>query len=190
MSSTSTIRFPAAPVAITLLTAAARAHGEALEEARAEAYQRGFEEASSLLNRQILEQRSDLAHLQETTLHALSRQHSALVAQVSALVPELALEIARRVLAGVEPDRELLRRIVEETLGEVEAGSAEVELRLCPRDLELMSGLEEDFAHKYPGLRMTADPELSPGDCRARSRFGEIDGRMDTKLRNVARTLS
>jgi flagellar assembly protein FliH len=190
MSSTSTIRFSVAPVAITLLTAGAMAERELREKACEEAYQRGFDEASALLSRQILEQRSDLAHLQESTLRALAGQHDALVAQISALVPELALEIARRVLAGIEPDRELLQKIVEETLGEVASGSVDVELRLCPRDVELMSGLEEDFAHKYPGLRIVADAELAPGDCRARSRFGEIDGRLSTKIDNVARTLA
>ena len=32
-------------------------------------------------------------------------------------------------------------------------------------------------------------PELLPGDCRARSRFGMIDARVFTKLQNVARSL-
>lgn len=191
MSSTSTIRFStAAPVAITLLTAGVLAERELREKACEEAYRRGFDEASELLSRQILEQRNDLAQLQDTTLRELARQHDALMAQISALVPELAIEIARRVLAGVEPDRDLLRKVVDETLGEVAPGSASVELRLCARDIELMNGLEEDFAHKYPGLCIVADPELSPGDCRARSRFGEIDGRLSTKLDNVARTLA
>jgi flagellar assembly protein FliH len=190
MSSTEVVRFPAAPVAITLLTACALAQRESLEKACEEAYQRGFDEASSLLNRQILEQRSDLVHLQESTLRGLAGQHAALVAQVSALLPELAVEIARRVLAGIEPDRDLLRKIIEETLGEISPGSANVELRLCPHDFELMDGLADDFAHKYPGLLIVADAELSPGDCRARSRFGEIDGRLCTKFENVARTLA
>jgi flagellar assembly protein FliH len=53
----------------------------------------------------------------------------------------------------------------------------------------LVKGVDAELEQKYPGIKMTADPELTPGDCLAKSRFGLIDARVLTKLQNVARSL-
>ena len=62
-------------------------------------------------------------------------------------------------------------------------GSADI-----PSSANRVEGYTADLL-KYPGIKLTADPELMPGDCRAKSRFGMIDARVFTKLQNVARSL-
>ena len=163
-----------------------------LEEHQAaceDAYQRGFQEANDHLAQQILEQRAELAQLQDALFISLSKQHESLAAQVSETLPDLAIEIVQRVLAGMKPDREAVERLLAETLAEIAPGSTDVEVFLNASDFALVDRLMKDYEHKYPGIKLTVDPELLPGDCRAKSRFGMIDARVFTKLQNVARSL-
>jgi len=153
------------------------------------AYQKGFQEANDHLANQILEQRAEIAQLQDSLFLSLSKQHAVLAEQVSETLPDLAIEIVQRVLAGMKPDREAVERLLAETLAEIAPGSSDVEVFLSAPDLELVERIMKDYEHKYPGIKLTADPELLPGDCRAKSRFGMIDARVFTKLQNVARSL-
>ena len=153
------------------------------------AYRQGFQEANDHLAQQILEQRAELAQLQDAVFVSLSKQHESLASQVSETLPDLAIEIVQRVLAGMKPDREAVERILAETLAEIAPGSTDVEVFLNATDVALVDRIMKDYEHKYPGIKITADPELLPGDCRARSRFGMIDARVFTKLQNVARSL-
>jgi len=159
------------------------------EAACEDAFRQGFQAANDQLAQQILEQRAELAQLQDAVFISLSKQHESLAAQISESLPDLAIEIVQRVLAGMKPDRETVERVLAETLAEIAPGSTDVEVFLSTSDLELVGRLMKDYEHKYPGIKLTADPELLPGDCRAKSRFGMIDARVFTKLQNVARSL-
>lgn len=194
----SSIDFTAAPIAIAIVDglppepeAAPEVHVALSEhEAACEAaYTQGFQAANDHLAQQILEQRAEIAQLQDAVFVSLSKQHESLAAQVSETLPDLAIEIVQRVLAGMKPDRETVERVLAETLAEIAPGSTDVEVFLSTSDLELVGRLMKDYEHKYPGIKLTADPELLPGDCRAKSRFGTIDARVFTKLQNVARSL-
>lgn len=156
---------------------------EQLEAARREAYHRGAQEATRVLEKQMLEQRAEMMHLQSETFAALTRQHAALLEQLHTALPELALEAAARVLAGAAIDRAAVLAITRDLLEEIAAGSEKVEVRLHPRDLELIAGCEETFREKHPEITFRADAELRPGDGLVRGRFGVIDGRVATKLR-------
>jgi flagellar assembly protein FliH len=170
--------------------AAAEAQFEALRLAEEAAHQRGFDEAMTYLDQKLLDQRSDLAQLQENTFRGLARAHETLMAQVAALLPELAIEVARRALAGFEPTKEVVAGLCTEILSEISPGTADVEVWLSPRDHELVQGIEKEFGHKYPGVQIRPDPDLAPGDCRARSPFGAVDARLSTKLGNLARSMA
>ena len=198
---TSTIRqidFNAAPLIVSILHGEIEAAPEVIdtrvtleahEVACDAAYRKGFQDANESLTQQILEQRLEVSQLQDVLFKSLAEQSSTLAQQVSQILPELVMDIARRVMVGMEPDHATVKRIVEETLSEIAPGSADVEVMLHPNDLALVSGIEKDFDQKYPGIKLSSDPELIPGDCRARSRFGMIDARIFTKLQNVGRSL-
>jgi flagellar biosynthesis/type III secretory pathway protein FliH len=155
------------------------------EAALAEAYQRGWEEAVARHELVLAEQRQEFARTQEDALKGIATQHEALVAQFTAALIPLSSQIAARVLAGVSPDAELVARVVAETLGELETGTPDVEVYLSPRDCELAEAIAAEQGQRFPGLRLMADRDLRPGDCRVQSRFGAIDGRLKTKLENV-----
>jgi flagellar biosynthesis/type III secretory pathway protein FliH len=192
------IDFTAVPVAITIMQGILPAMEEPIdtrvsleehESACQEAYNRGFHEATEALTNQIAEQRAEVAQLQDAVFKNLAAQSETLAHEVSQILPDLILEITQRVLAGFKPDAETVRNTISETLAEVAPGSTDVELRLHPQDLALVRGVDAELEQKYPGIKLTADSELTPGDCVAKSRFGMIDARVLTKLQNVARSL-
>lgn len=161
-----------------------RMYSEAEFEAmKREAYHAGAEESSRLLERQMLEQRTELVRLQTETLHTLAQQHTALVRQIQEALPHLAIEATARVLADTKIDRDAVLRIVEDMLAEIAPGPEQLEVQLAPIDLEALSGSDERFREKHPAIVFRANAELRAGDCQVRSRFGVIDGRLATKLR-------
>jgi flagellar biosynthesis/type III secretory pathway protein FliH len=160
-----------------------------LEAARREAYQRGFEDASAVVETQIVEQREEVVHLQQKTLQALADRHDALARQMREAVPALTMEIVRRVLGGMEPTEKAVAQIVNEVLQGIAPGPEEVEVCLSPRDLKLIETYQPGLRERYPRMLFRADPGLQAGDCIVTSRFGALDGRLATKLRSVDRLL-
>lgn len=162
---------------------------EEVEAARKEAYQRGFTEAQSLIEQQMLHQRTEVMHLQQSTLRSLEAQYESLVGQLRLVIPELAMETVKRIFAGMKVTKKVVADIVNDVLHEVSPGPEPLEVLLSPHDFELIRNNEPDFREKYPGLEFKTDSGLKPGDCMARTRFGVIDGRIDTKLKNVGGVL-
>lgn len=156
-----------------------------LEAAKKEAYQRGFHDASGLLEQQVIDQRHEMMHLKQETFRSLENQHQSLIEQLKQAVPELVMEALRRIFTGLEIDRDMVLRIVGETLRDISPGRQTLEVTLSPHDLELIRDHENDFREKYPAIEFRADSELRPGDCKVRTRFGVIDARIATKLKSV-----
>lgn len=158
---------------------------EELEAARSEAYRRGQTEAKAECDRQIARLRAEQFDKLQSTFQAVENQHSALLSQFSEVLPGLTMEAVSRVIAKVDIDRALVTGIVEELLAEAHPGAGALEVLLNAHDLSLMEGCDEGFREKYPMIIFDSDPDLRPGDCMVKSRFGVIDGRIATKLENV-----
>jgi flagellar biosynthesis/type III secretory pathway protein FliH len=197
-SSSNAILFTAPPTSITIVPEVVeripeipdtRVTLEDHEAAVAAAHSAGYQEANELLTRQILEQREETTHLQESVFRSLADQIAEINLQISKFLPELVIDITARVLSGMRPDRATVERIVTETLDEIAPGSVDVEVALHPDDLAMVEGIDEQLHRKYPGIKFLADPDLSAGDCRAKSRFGTIDARVLTKLQNFGNSL-
>src|SRR5690606_27415720 len=101
----------------------------------------------------------------------------------------LIVDIAKRLLAGYEPSAECVEKLCREALDHLYPERENLELRVCPRDAELLTSLTPQWKSSYPGLQVVADPALAPGDCQVRSRFGVTDARLSTKLESLAHEL-
>jgi flagellar assembly protein FliH len=154
------------------------------------AYQRGVDAARALADQQMVEFRADIEHLGDGVFRKLSAIEPSLVAQVRDALPPLALDIARRLLAGYEPPAEVVLRICDEALGGIFPERDNLELSVAPRDAALLEKLNPDWFRRYPGLRIRADASLAPGDCQVRSRFGLTDARVQTKLNALHHSLA
>jgi flagellar assembly protein FliH len=161
-----------------------------LAEQTQAAYRRGGDDARAMANHQLVEIRADVQKLSEGVFKELSGMEAALMAQLREALPGLALEIARRLFAGFDPDAVMLERLCREALDQLFPEKEGLELSVCPQDGELLEGVDASWKTKYPGLRVTFDPSLARGDCVVRSRFGITDARMTTKLSALERGLS
>ncbi len=150
----------------------------------AAAFQRGKQEAAAVFDRQIVEMRQELLHLQQTVFQRLDDEFRQMQATVGERLPDLILALVRRILAGLELDPGAVKALVDEVLSEMSQGG-EIEVVLCPKDMELLGSAKEDFMNDYAGLKFTADAGLGSGDCMVRSRFGLVDARIETKLRKL-----
>lgn len=154
------------------------------------AYQRGVDASRALADQQMVEVRADLEDLAGGLFQRLGGMEPALVAQLRDTLPALAVEIARRLLAGYEPPVEVVARICEEALAEIFPERENLELVLSTRDAELLEKLNPAWLRRYPGLRIRAEASLGPGDCQVRSRFGLTDARLATKLGALEHSLA
>jgi flagellar assembly protein FliH len=171
-------------VAGRLYTAAEySAHGES-------SFRRGVDATRALADQQMVESRHAIAQLSNGVLQQLGHVESGLLKQLREQLPLLALDIARRLQAGYEPTAELIDRLCREALEQLFPERENLELKLCPHDVELLTQLNPGWLLHYPDLKILPDPTLKPGDCQVRSRFGLIDAREQTKLDALARALA
>jgi flagellar assembly protein FliH len=154
------------------------------------AYRRGGDAERALADHHLVEVRADVQRLSDGVFKQISGLEAALFAQLRDALPGLALEIARRLFAGFEPDKEMLERLCQEALDQLFPEREGLELTLCPKDAEVIGTLDPSWTGRYPGLRVGTDPSLSPGDCLVRSRFGLTDARMATKLAALERGMA
>jgi flagellar assembly protein FliH len=155
-----------------------------------EAYRRGVDATRALADQQMVESRADIAQLSEGVIGQLAGLESALLAQLQAAMPGLAVELARRLLAGYEPSPETASRLCEEVLQELFPERENLELAVSPADAALLEKVSPAWIARYPGLRIRVESSFQPGDCQVRSRFGLTDGRRETKLKALARGLA
>ena len=155
-----------------------------------DAYQRGVDAARGLADQQMVEFRADIEQLGDGVFKKLTAFEPVLVGQLRDTLPALALDIARRLLAGYEPPVEVVSKICEEALAEIFPERDNLELSVAPRDAALLEKLNPAWLRSFPGLRIRAEASLSPGDCQVRSRFGLTDARLQTKLTALERSFT
>jgi flagellar assembly protein FliH len=156
----------------------------------ATAYHRGVDATRELADQQMVEFRADVERLGHGIFEKLTALEPALLGQLRDALPALALELARRLLAGYEPTPEVISRLCEEALVELFPERENLELAVSPRDAALLEKLHPAWLTRYPGLRIRAEATLLPGDCQVRSRFGLTDARLQTKLTALEHNLA
>ena len=161
-----------------------------LSALREEARHAGAEESRRFADAQMVELRADVQRLSEGLMENLRQAEARLADQVRAALPALAVEIGRRLLAGWEPPVEVVDRICHEALGELFPETAGLELVISPRDADLLEKLNPGWMAEFPGLKLSPDPVLLPGECLVRSRFGVVDSRGVTRLRSLEENLA
>lgn len=166
-------------------------HAAEVAAAREAGVRQGRAEADAAFTEQLMTQRQEVLGLAEGVLRKLSDQQTALSAQARACVPDLVMNIVRRVLAGIDSHPAQIQRIIEQALAEApQAGDQPLEVFLCPSDLAMLESLDDaSLREKHPRMSLRADASLSPTDCLVRGNFGLIDGRMETKLQGIQRLL-
>ena len=170
---------------------ASRAYTEAELAARTEeAYRKGVDATRDAVDQKIVEMRVDMEQLSTGVLAKLATVETATLAQLREALPALAIDIAKRLLAGYEPPAEMVAKLCHEALEQLFPEREGLELSLCPRDAALLEQVSPHWLARYPALKVKQDANLAPGDCQVRSRFGLTDARQETKLAVLAHGLT
>lgn len=188
-----TIRFSQAPREVCLLAQAPAQNWDEFLRAREEAsYQRGRREGESALSQQLIQQRAEVAELQRGILESLSQAVARVIQETETGVIALALEAARRIVAGLPISAELVESVVREALRQAE-DSAEVTVQLHPEDLALLRQQDARILSGLPDtgpVRFVTSAEVTRGGCIVQTRFGLIDARREVKLEQLSQSLN
>lgn len=149
---------------------------QAIEEAAyAEGYARGHAEGAAAGQAEIRR----IAAQMEGILDAFTRPLARLDAEVGDALADLAVRIAGALLGrsyAAEP--ELLETLVREALELAGSDHRQVELRLHPDDLSMLT----PQLLTLEGVRMSADATLARGDLRLHADSVRIDGSLSARL--------
>lgn len=154
-----------------------------------ESYEKGYSEASSQYNQQILEFRSEVNDLREQSFSDLENKFSTIVEEAREALMSLTYECVTRVLGGFEMSTESVAKIVDTMIQESGLNEEAMQIRMHPEDIKLLEELDESLKSKHPGLTFVEDASLKRGDCLLNSRFGKVDGLMSTKMGQLKESL-
>lgn len=189
-----TVRLPAPPreVRLSRVLDPEQARQARLDEQLRASYERGRLEGEQSLSALLVQQRQETQQLADGVLRALREAVPQVVRSTEQSLVTLALEIARKLVAGLPISAEMVEANVRDALAQVEQAT-EFLVQLHPADLALLekhgSPLLNDTTESRQ-LRFQASNEVTPGGCLVLTRFGTVDARRETKFDLLQRSLS
>lgn len=160
---------------------------EHLREREQAAYERGRHEGENSLREQLITQRNEMGGVLNGILESLRNAVPQVIQESETALIELALESARKMVAGLPINAKMIDAVVREALKQVE-DTGEVIIQLHPDDLALLRKQKAKILEGTPDtgpLRFTGSEEVSRGGCLVQTRFGIIDARRETKLEQL-----
>ena len=141
------------------------------------AFERGRVAGEKALGEQLVRQRADLLDLQSGVLESLRQAIPGVVRDTEVAVITLALEVARKLVAGLPVSGPMVEAAVREALAQVEDES-DFCVELHPQDLELLQQMNSPLLlpqGRPDRVEFRPRPEVSRGGCILHTRFGVID---------------
>jgi flagellar assembly protein FliH len=163
-----------------------------LRDRESAAFENGRSAGERALSEQLLNQRNQTVELQRGILHSLQRSLPQVVAEAETALIDLALESAKKIVAGMPVDAAVVEATVREALRQAE-DTAEINIQLHPDDLALLRQHQSPVLDGLPEtgpLRFSGSTEVTRGGCIIQTRFGLIDARRETKIEQLRQSLS
>jgi flagellar assembly protein FliH len=156
------------------------------------AFENGRRAGESALSEQLLQQRNETIELQRGILTSLQAALPKVAHEAETALIELALESAKKIVAGMPVDAAMVESTVREALRQAE-DSAEINIQLHPEDLALLRQHQSEILNGLPDsgpMRFTHSSEVGRGGCIIQTRFGLIDARRETKIEQLRQSLN
>jgi flagellar biosynthesis/type III secretory pathway protein FliH len=173
-----------------------QAHQQA-EQVRRQAEIEGRKAAEAAIER-VLDERvgkrmSTLLPALEKLLAELNNTKAQLLERWEQSSLRVATAIAQRIIRReVAHDPQITLELIADML-RLAAGMTEITLRISPTDYENLgtqiTRLANTVGHLAPSA-VVADEDVSPGGCLVRTKFGEIDGQIESQLKRIEEELS
>ncbi len=165
---------------------------EPLQEAEKTSYEKGRRDAEQALGEQLLQQRNEMAELQNGVIKSLKQMFPQMAREMEAALVQLALESVKKVVAGVKIDSKIVEAVVREALTQVQ-DTAEVSIQLNPDDLALLRKSKSPLLEDLPetgSLRFVPSTDVTRGGCIVQTRFGIVDAQRETKLEQIQKAVT
>jgi flagellar assembly protein FliH len=163
-----------------------------LREREQAAYERGLLTGERTVSEQLLCLRTEVSQLQNGVLESIRQAVPKVIQDAEAGVIALALETARRLVSGLPISAEMVEAAVREALALAEEAT-EFSILLHPQDLTLLQQVTSPLLAPQTGgdrLHFHASTEVTRGGCLVQTRFGLIDARRETKLKQIEQALT
>jgi flagellar assembly protein FliH len=163
-----------------------------VKEREQAAFENGRRDGERRLNEQLLHQRNDIVELQRGVFQSLQNTLPQISHAAETAVIEIALESAKKIVAGIPIDAALVEATVREALHQAE-DTAEIVIQLHPEDLALLRQQQSPILEGLPEtgpLKFSSSPEVTRGGCIVQTRFGLVDARRETKIEQVKQSLT
>ena len=161
-------------------------------EAEAAAFERGRRAGESALSGQIISQRSETLELQRGIFSSLQRALPQVAHAAETTLIEIALESAKKVVAGMAVDAAMIEATVREALREAE-DAAEISVQMNAEDLALLRSQQSPLLAGLPEtgpLKFSSCADVTRGGCLVQTRFGVVDARRETKFEQLRQSLN
>ena len=154
-----------------------------LEKELRDAYERGRVDGERSLGEQLVQQRQEMQQLLNGVVLPLQQAVSQVVRDTENTVTELALEIARKLVADFPIEAGMVEAVVKDAMAQVEE-NAEFHVKIHPSDLDLLVKAESPLltSSSTTKVHFQPSPDISRGGCIVQTKFGVIDARRETKL--------
>lgn len=163
--------------------------GQSRAEIETQAYIRGFNKGEKAGFDAAAEKIESLKALLSEAVEALRRAQIQLQRDAEKEIVELALSVAERVVGHeVKANREGVVAVVVEALQKVEHQEAVV-IKINPADIDFLDRLQlplSSFFSNPDAVAIEADESVGAGGCMIQTGGGDIDARLESRLRVVA----
>ena len=163
-----------------------------LSEAESAAFERGRREGESALSGQLISQRNETLELQRGIFQSLQRALPQVAHAAETTLIEIALESAKKVVAGMAVDAAMIEATVREALRQTE-DTAEISVQMNAEDLALLRSHQSPLLAGLPDtgpLKFSSCADVTRGGCLVQTRFGLVDARRETKFEQLRQSLN
>lgn len=165
---------------------------EAPEEIRKRAYEEGFAQGEKAGFETGKQNADPIIGKVQDLLHEVDELWHHLVEKYEEKMIELIGRISEKVVhAHAAVDHDTVKRVIRDAFRMVPE-TAEVTIDIHPQDAEQIEAIRETFFDQIKTLKhisLTPDPSVSPGGCRIKTRFGEVDATLESRLETIRQSI-
>lgn len=165
---------------------------EELEAVRRAAYDEGFAQGTQAgmeegrrQSQEIIDRMADIADRIETAWGELIAAHESRII-------ELVIRSVEKVVYGqAATDQEMVKRAIIEAF-QVVPEPVNVQISVNPKDYDYIETVKADFFTRIQALKdvsVTPDPAIHPGGCNIRTKYGEVDATLESRLEAIRECL-
>lgn len=157
---------------------------QAFDDAFSKGQAAGLEEGRKQ-SLEIIERLEGIALQVETAWASLIETHE------SRIIELVAMAVEKVVYGQAAVDRDMVKRAIIEAL-RVVPEPVNVQIAVNPKDYEYIDTIKEDFFSHIKALKdvsVTPDPAIHQGGCNVRTRFGEVDATLESRMEAIRECL-